>query len=346
MRILITGANAPGTSGTVWSLLQKDFYRLPVTLFGSDQIAGVQNNHFQEISVLPGGAEPGYVASLNEYCEANRIDVVLPQTTSETITLSSQPAKQMYSKIAVLQPYGVAKLLTSKVHTYNSIRKDDCCLQDYEIIQNQQQLDAVIEAGKCKDFFLKADQLSGGRGIVRVVQNITDKLLSKTTSYHVVDFMAIEKVLKKLMSPAGVIYQRAQSGIEFSVDCFRDENIFIAIPRSRDVVRAGVSQATTVVQQPQIIQMAKEFATRENLIGLFGLQCILLDTGEISFLECNPRVQGSMVASTISGENLIWRALLNVMDKDQPLVREIKWGATFKRTWSGIGEANGQRYSI
>jgi biotin carboxylase len=252
----------------------------------------------------------------------------------------------MYSKIAVLKPFGAAKSLTSKVYTYNSITNDGRCLQDYEVIRNKEQLDSVLEAENCRDFFLKADQLSGGRGIVRVMQDITQNLLSKTASYHVTDLMAVENVLKKLMSPAGVIYQRTQIGTEFSIDCFRDKDIFIAIPRSRDLVRAGVSQATTVTQNSQMIKMAQEFATREELIGLFGLQCILLHTGEISFLECNPRVQGSMVASTVSGENLIWRAILNVLEIDQPSVRGINWGATFKRTWSGIGEANGHIYSI
>ena len=346
MRILITGANAPGISGTVWSLLQRDFHSSPVTLFGSDQVTGVQNLNFEEVSVLPGGSDPRYISELNDYCEANRIDVVLPQTTSETIALSSQPTSQMYSKIAILKPHGAAISLTSKVYTYNSITKGASCLQDYEIIRCKQELDSVLSAGNCRDFFLKADQLSGGRGIVRVVEDVTDNLLSKTTSYHVTDHKAIDKVLKKLMSSAGVVYQRTQIGIEFSVDCFRDSDIFIAIPRSRDLIRAGISQATTVVQNSKIIQMAQEFATREGLIGLFGLQCILLETGEISFLECNPRVQGSMVASTLSGENLIWRAILNAMEMEQPIVREINWGATFKRTWSGIGEVNGQRYFI
>lgn len=346
MRILITGANAPGTSGTVWSLLQNDFYPNPVTLFGSDQSAGVLNSHFKDISVLPSGTQPDYIRKLNEYCEANRIDIVLPQTTSETIKLSSRQPTDFYSKIAILKPYGAATSLTSKVYTYNSITQDRTCKYDYEIIHDQQQLNSAIQENDCRDYFLKADQLSGGRGIVRIVSDVTEKLLSKTTSYHVVDQKSAEKVLSKLMTPAGVVFQKTQKGIEYSVDCYRDENIFIAIPRTRDTVRAGVSQTTTVVEQSQILDMAKKFATREKIIGLFGLQCILLETGEISFLECNPRVQGSMVASTIAGENLIWRTILNAMGEDQPALKEITWGAKFQRTWSGIGEANGQIHSI
>jgi carbamoyl-phosphate synthase large subunit len=346
MRILITGANAPGTSGTVWSLLQNDFYPNPLTLFGSDQTVGVQHSEFEDISVLPSGSQPDYIRKLNEYCEANEIDIVLPQTTSETIALSSRPPTDFYSKIAILKPYGAAMSLTSKVYTYNSITQDRKCKYDYKIIHNQEQLNSAVQETDCLDYFLKADQLSGGRGIVRIVSDVTEKLLSKTTSYHVVEHKNAEKVLSKLMTSAGVVFQQTQKGIEYSVDCYRDENIFIAIPRTRDTVRAGVSQATTVVEQSQIIDMAQEFAAREKIIGLFGLQCILLETGEISFLECNPRVQGSMVASTIAGENLIWRAILNVMGQDQPALKEITWGAKFQRTWSGIGEANGRMHFI
>ena len=156
----------------------------------------------------------------------------------------------------------------------------------------------------------------------------------------------VEEVFKTINNGRGVIVQRAASGIEFSIDCYRDEDLSIFIPRRRDVVRAGISQQTTVVKNDALIGLASEFANELGLIGVFGLQCIVDSSQEITFLECNPRIQGTMVASTLAGENLIGRSARHAIGLPQLPPNSIQWGTEYRRSWSGIGIVEGQSYEI
>jgi carbamoyl-phosphate synthase large subunit len=53
-------------------------------------------------------------------------------------------------------------------------------------------------------------------------------------------------------------------------------------------------------------------------------------------IECNPRVQGTMVASLATGNNLIWLALRDKLGFDKPLPIQRTWGTSrLVRHWGG-----------
>jgi biotin carboxylase len=83
-----------------------------------------------------------------------------------------------------------------------------------------------------------------------------------------------------------------------------------------------------------------------NISGVFGLQCILDRNNQISFLECNPRIQGTMVASTLTGENLIGRGARLALGLESEKPKRINWDTTYVRNWAGTGKVNGKTFSI
>jgi len=344
MRILVTGANAPGASGTAWSLLQADLFDEKVSLIGSDANTSYVNRYFEKVVTLPHGSDKDYIGVLGKVCAAEKIDLVIPQTTAETSALSKS-RYQLSAKVALLYSKNHEVSLTSKIDVYKVISRLTSSKLDFAICKNFQDVidfQSTIE----EDYFLKADALSGGRGIVKLVNNISKELLNKSSSFHVVNRNQADRVFKTLDNGRGVIAQRASSGIEYSIDCYRDDEISIFVPRRRDVVRSGISQQTTVVNDESLIGLASEFATDLGLIGVFGLQCIVDSEREITFLECNPRIQGTMVASTFAGENLIGRAARHALGLTQPPPNSIHWGAEYRRTWSGVGIVGEQSYEI
>ena len=197
-----------------------------------------------------------------------------------------------------------------------------------------------------EDYFIKADALSGGRGIVKLVSDISKELLNKSNSFHVVNRDQVERVFKTLDNGRGVIVQKESTGVEYSIDCYRDHELSIYIPRRRDIVRSGVSQQTTVVKNDSLINLASEFANELGLVGVFGLQCIINSNQEITFLECNPRIQGTMVASTLAGENLIGRGARHALGLMQSPQKSIHWGTQYRRSWGGVGIVGEQSYEI
>ena len=66
----------------------------------------------------------------------------------------------------------------------------------------------------------------------------------------------------------------------------------------------------------------------------FGFQYIIKD--KIPYIiECNPRVQGSMVISTLANANIILNSVLSILEK--PLIpMRLEYGTLFNRYWGGI----------
>ena len=246
MRILVTGANAPGASGTAWSLLQPDLFDEKVSLVGSDANASYVNRYFEKVVTLPHGSDKDYIAVLEKVCAAEEIDLVVPQTTAETTALANC-SYGFGVKVALLNAKNHEIALTSKIDVYKVITKLTASKLDFAVCTNIQDV-INFQANFEKDYFIKADALSGGRGIVKLVRDISKELLNKSNSFHVVNRDQVERVFKTLDNGRGVIVQKESSGVEYSIDCYRDHELSIYIPRRRDIVRSGISQQTTVVK--------------------------------------------------------------------------------------------------
>jgi carbamoyl-phosphate synthase large subunit len=74
------------------------------------------------------------------------------------------------------------------------------------------------------------------------------------------------------------------------------------------------------------------YAEKYDLKYAFGFQFI-----NYKIIECNPRVQGTMVASTLAGANIIEAACLEALGLPVPPF-SVRWGASFTRYWGIISD--------
>lgn len=109
-------------------------------------------------------------------------------------------------------------------------------------------------------------------------------------------------------------------GDEYTVDCFRG-NTFVAIPRLREKIKNGITWKSLTVKDEKLIEYSRRLAEELNLKYAFGFQ---FKGGKL--LECNPRVQGTMVASTFAGANIIYSAVKYAMGEDVPEFK-VDWGS-------------------
>jgi len=85
-----------------------------------------------------------------------------------------------------------------------------------------------------------------------------------------------------------------------------------------------------------------KLAEELDLRYAFGFQFKLSDTGVPKLLECNPRVQGTMVAAVFAGCNVIWWAIKEALgeevipEKPKPEAD----GVRFMRYWGGLAVYN------
>lgn len=109
-------------------------------------------------------------------------------------------------------------------------------------------------------------------------------------------------------------------GDEYTVDCFRG-NTFVAIPRLRQKIKNGITWKSLTVKDEKLIEYSRQLAEILNLKYAFGFQ---FKGGKL--LECNPRVQGTMMASTYAGANIIYSAVKYAMGEDVPEFK-VDWGS-------------------
>lgn len=112
----------------------------------------------------------------------------------------------------------------------------------------------------------------------------------------------------KVYEEGGVVMEYLP-GDEFSVDalCNNGKAITIVV-RTREKVRAGVTMVGTVVQDPEIIETSKKIIKELKLHGLIGLQFKRGEDGVAYPIECNPRLQGSIMLSEMACGNLFENA--------------------------------------
>ena len=86
-----------------------------------------------------------------------------------------------------------------------------------------------------------------------------------------------------------------------------------------------------------LIEHSTKLAESFNLYYAFGFQFKEDADGTPKLIECNPRVQGTMIASTLAGTNIIYAAVAEAMGYPLELGQP-RDGATFERYWGGIGD--------
>jgi carbamoyl-phosphate synthase large subunit len=131
------------------------------------------------------------------------------------------------------------------------------------------------------------------------------------------------------------------SGKEYTVDVLSTkERVYVVIPRSRDQIRTGITFAGTVEKRDDIIDYTERLTNALSLEFAHGFQFKEDNEGTPKIIESNPRIQGTMVLSTIAGANVIYGAVKLALGEDIPEFK-VRWGTRLLRYWGGIGVYDG-----
>jgi carbamoyl-phosphate synthase large subunit len=137
-------------------------------------------------------------------------------------------------------------------------------------------------------------------------------------------------------------------GPEYSVDVLRRFGKTVVLPRRRTAIRAGISMSTELELHAETVRIVEKFVSALDIEGVLGFQFIV--RGGVPYvIESNPRVQGTMVASLLSGVNLLWLEVkyqlgLPVEERELEIINS---SGEFHRTWSGeLRYATGEIESI
>lgn len=335
VKALVTGAGAPGIAGTLESLVYNPESR-PVVVHMVDMDPRAVGQYFYGGSapvvfhrVPPAG--PAFAAAIGDLVAEHEIDVVLPQVTAELPFLESWTCEGV--------EFADKRALFGELRTMGApwLPQTHCVSRRADMMRASRLLGYPE-----RPVAVKPPDGNGMRGFrkIAVGKARTPFLTSKPQPE-----CSLSELLSILHEDRGdeeqwptLMFQEYLPGAEYTVDVLSSApGVFEAVvPRRRDVVRSGITFRAVVEEHQEIIETTKRIATELEMAGLFGFQFKLDPGGRPKLLECNPRVQGTMAASSAAGANVIWGAVkLALGEKVEPMTP--RWGTVYQRYWGGVG---------
>lgn len=128
------------------------------------------------------------------------------------------------------------------------------------------------------------------------------------------------------------IIQEYIEGTEYSIDYFSDldGNYISLVPRVRIKVVSGESKVGITINDQEIADLCISLAAKMKLIGHNVIQCFRTGSGEIKFIEVNPRFGGASNLSFASGRSTPLY-LIKLLNKGKVEVEPFKEGLMMLR---------------
>lgn len=341
MRVLLTGAGAPGTSGTSYMLRMGALSDgIELDIFGADRKdIDAHAVGLTEVFEIPFPGEDSYLTGLDEIVRKKKLDLVVPQTTAENAFLAVHSSRISVPVLGLSAENNA--LLNDKGKLLQAFAEDGLECPRFFVTKSRPELVAAVE--KCghpqAPVVVKPPSSNGMRGVRRLSEaSLTyEEFIGSKPDGWSTTLPELLNTLSQASTWPEMVVMEYLDGQEYSVDVLSIGSRVLALPRSRDIIRSGISMKNTLDLEPSIVQLVEEFVTKREVQGLFGFQFIVTEVGPM-IIESNPRVQGSMVASLLSGVNPLWIAVKTLLDLP---VSESEWtlknnSGVFSRSWGGL----------
>lgn len=339
IKILMTGAGAPGAAGIIRCLLSAEWVDL--TIADADSEAVGRYLHPQFVSIPP-ASDPGFTEALLDICRQLQIQLLLPLVTRELFHLSVHRKRflELGTRVLVSSAEAIG-IANNKSLCYHYLAGKGIPVPRFRVVHDTESfIHAAFELGHPqRSFCFKPSVSNGSRGFRIVSDSINEsELLFNQKPYQT--YITYPHALKILSSQAfpELLVSEYLPGEEYSVDCLAHEGrMILAVPRIRTKMINGISVQGRFVHDEAIIHYCKQIIETIGLHGNIGIQVKRSETGEPLLLEINPRVQGTIVAGLGAGVNLPLLAVKQELDltiAEEELA--VKWGTRFSRYWSEI----------
>jgi carbamoyl-phosphate synthase large subunit len=289
---------------------------------------------------LPAPESERYIDRINSICKKESVDLIIPQTTRETATLSKSLSK-VDSKVMVSDASAIAKA-NNKYELMKVCRELKIPCPEFFLIKSIDELrkraDQLGYPGN--PIVVKPPVSFGSRGF-RVLKENTSwdakRFLSEKPNSTEMSLDELSKILERGKDFPELLVTEFLPGSEYTVDVFSGEKMSVAIPRLRKETVNGISFRTSLEYREDITNYSLKIAKNLGLRYAFGFQFKLDGNNVPRILECNPRVQGTMVASVFSGVNVIWMAVRESVGMTVKSIPKKPKKSEFYRFWGGLG---------
>lgn len=342
--ILITGAGAPGTLGTI-QMLKHQPKEPKVRIITTDMREEVAGKYYSDkFYQIPPCDSLDYISALYDVCEKENVDLIIPQNTMELQKLSAYQWAGMKFMVERAPTIFIAN------NKFTLIKK---ALELDVPVPSTVNFTTDTERGTNENlskFFSIADTLGydyntdtpivvkpavghGSRGVKIIHGHIdyAERWNMKPDSTH----MAAEDFMSwfSTMPTTDMLIQEYLPGQEYTVDVMIGDHGHMAVPRRRDEIKSGITSLGTVVEYEELSEYCLKLSHSLGMKYPHGYQFKEDADGTPKLLECNPRVQGTMIATHYAGWNIVWDGVRAALDQEEVDLSEVKinWGTRVLR---------------
>ncbi len=341
IKVLITGGGAPGIQGTLYSL-RNNWDERKVKAICVDMNSDVVGKYLcDKFYTVPPGNDENFITEIFNVCEKEHVDVILPQVTNELEQLSRNIDKfKNEGTMVAISDANAIKLANNKLRLLEVAKSVGIPYPKYRVVTNFSSLEKAAEEFGFP-FVVKPPEGSGMRGFRIIYDNIDRKphFFGDKPDSSKITMEDLYRILGDEFPP--LIAMEYLNGDEYTVDVLSsDQEVHVIIPRRRDKIRSGITFVGTVEKKEDIINYTEKLTREIGLKYAYGFQ-FKYSNGVAKLLESNPRIQGTMVLSTIAGANVIYGAVKIALGEELPQFR-VKWNTRFFRYWGGVGIREGK----
>ncbi len=343
LTVVVTGSGAPGIAGTLHSL-RENFDSRRVRVVGTDVQEDVIGRYVCDgFRAIPRPSSPDYVDSLKSLCRDTGAAIIVPQNTAELEVIARAAGELRDEGVeVVVSPERAIRMSNDKDALTTHARALGVPVPTRRLVSDIGRLEEAASAlgWPERKVVIKPPSSNGMRGVRIIDESIDLKRLyyeeKPTSLYTRMD--QVRQMLGDEFPPLMVMEHLP--GAEYTVDVFRGNDV-LAIPRRRDRIVSGITFAGTVEKREDLMEWSARLSRSLGLDYAFGFQFKLDSEGVPKLLECNPRVQGTMVLSTMAGANIIYAAVKKALGEEVPPM-SVNWGTRIMRYWGGVGIADGR----
>jgi len=342
MTVLITGGGAPGIAGTIYALRnnpEKAHVRIITCDMRDDVIGKYLADAFY---VIPSADDPNFIETLLKIAIREKVDVILPQVTRELRYLAENVARFEAQGIAVaIASKESIERANDKWSVIQAAKECGVPTPQSQLTRSEQELERTVRdfGYPEKKVVVKPRQSNGLRGLRILSEESWDvmRFLREKPGSLEIRLEDLIAILRNGQWPE-LIVQEFLPGEEYTIDLFRGSHGAVAVPRLREEIRSGITFRAKVELRHDLQELALKLAEKLDLRYAFGFQFKLSSDGVPKLLECNPRIQGTMVTAAFAGANVIWWAVKEALGETviprnpEPHVN----GMSFIRYWGGL----------
>jgi carbamoyl-phosphate synthase large subunit len=339
IKLLMTGAGAPGAAGIIKCLKKYEGMELAVCDANPNAVGKYLAENF---FTIPKADDPEFTESVINICKKTGSEIVLPLVTRELFPLSA--AKHTFGKSGIkvlVSDEHALGIANDKSKLYTFLDHAGIRVPQYRVVKNIKDFErAVRELGfPQKRVCFKPSISNGSRGfrILDDTVNEFDLLFNHKPNSTFMSYADSIRILSSTALPE-LLVSEYLPGEEYSVDCLVDHGkCRLAVPRIRLKMSNGISVEGAFEKNEEIIEYASSIVEKIGLHGNIGVQVKKADNGKYLILEINPRVQGTIVSALGAGVNLPLLAVKQELGLQiDPSELKVKWGTHFSRYWEEV----------